>query len=56
MAVSPFDSALWRLHFGDEEVGAFFADAEEIRAMLRVEAALARAQGALGLIPSIARR
>ncbi len=51
MAVSPFDSALHRDLFGDREIGALFADAAEIRAVLLFEGALAAAQGRLGLIP-----
>jgi 3-carboxy-cis,cis-muconate cycloisomerase len=51
MAVSPFDGALWSGFWGDPEVGPFFTDAAEIRAMLAVEGALARVQGALGMIP-----
>lgn len=52
MAVSPFDGALWAGFWGDPEIGPFFSDAAEIRAMLAVEGALARVQGALGLIPA----
>jgi 3-carboxy-cis,cis-muconate cycloisomerase len=52
MTVSPFDSGLWSRHFGDAEVGAHFSDRAEIDAMLRVEAALAKAESALGLIPA----
>lgn len=37
---------------GDAETEAILSDAAEIRAMLAVEAALARVQGALGLIPA----
>jgi 3-carboxy-cis,cis-muconate cycloisomerase len=51
MAVSPFDSALWAGFWGDPEIGPFFSDAAEIHAMLAVEGALARVQGALGIIP-----
>ena len=52
MAVSPFDSALWAGFWGDPETGAAFGDAAEIRAMLAFEAALARVQGRLGIIPA----
>lgn len=38
--------------FGDHETEALFSDRAEIEAMLRVEGALARVQGALGLIPA----
>ncbi|RMH52328.1 MAG: 3-carboxy-cis,cis-muconate cycloisomerase [Alphaproteobacteria bacterium] len=52
MAVSPFDSAMLAGLHGDPEIGALFTDAAEIRAMLRFEAALARAQAGLGMIPA----
>jgi len=51
MAVSPFCSTLTADLFGDEEIAARFSDAAEIAAMIRVEAALARAEGRLGIIP-----
>ncbi|MGO4525417.1 3-carboxy-cis,cis-muconate cycloisomerase [Microvirga sp. 2MCAF35] len=41
---------------GDEEVGAFFSDAAELAAMLRVEAALAEAEAKVGLIDQEAAR
>ncbi|MGB8623760.1 MAG: lyase family protein, partial [Paracoccaceae bacterium] len=53
MAVSPFDSALYRDLFHDAETGKLFTDSAEIRAMLLVEGALARAQGNAGLIPEL---
>ncbi len=46
------DSALYRALMGDEETAQFFTDSAEIRAMLLVEGALARVQGALGVIPA----
>ncbi len=52
MAVSPFDSAVWSGFWGDPEIGALFSDAAEIRAMLSFEAALARVEGRLGIIPA----
>ena len=52
MAVSPFDSAIYRDLFHDAEVGKLFTDSAEIRAMVLVEGALALAQGELGLIPA----
>ena len=52
MAVSPFESAWAGPHLGCAEAAALFADAAEIAAMVRVEAALARVQGRLGLIPA----
>lgn len=52
MPASPLDSSLYGNLFGDHAVSELFTESAEIRAMLRVEGALARAQGALGLIPA----
>jgi 3-carboxy-cis,cis-muconate cycloisomerase len=52
MPASPADSTIYRALFGDDEVAALFSDSAEIRAMLLVEGALARVQGAAGLIPA----
>lgn len=52
MPASPADSSIYRQLFGDAETARLFTDSAEIRAMLLVEGALARVQGALGLIPS----
>jgi 3-carboxy-cis,cis-muconate cycloisomerase len=52
MAVSPFDSGLLGPPFGDAETAAHFSDAAELAAMVRVERALARAEGACGVIPA----
>ncbi len=52
MPASPADSALYRDLFNDEATARLFTDSAEVRAMLLVEGALARAQGALGLIPA----
>lgn len=52
MAVTPFDSAMFRGLFGDDDVARLFSDSAEVRAMLLVEGALAEAQGALGTIPA----
>ncbi len=52
MAVTPFDSAIWRDLFGDSELAQLFTDSAEVRAMVLVEGALARVQGRLGLIPA----
>ncbi|MDO8884040.1 lyase family protein [Pseudotabrizicola sp.] len=46
------DSAIYGRLFGDAEVARLFSDSAETRAMLLVEGALARVQGALGLIPA----
>lgn len=51
MPAAPADSALYRDLLGDAGTAAFFTDAAELRAMLRVEGALALVQGRLGLIP-----
>lgn len=51
MSVSPFDSALYRDLFADTDSARLFTDSAEIRAMMLVEGALAKVQGALGLIP-----
>lgn len=54
MPASPFDSALYRDLLGDADTARLFTDSAEIRAMLLVEGALARAQGAAGVIPETA--
>ena len=51
MPATPLDSALYRDLFGDAEVGQLFTDRAEIRTMMQVEGALAKAQGELGVIP-----
>jgi 3-carboxy-cis,cis-muconate cycloisomerase len=52
MPAAPADSALYTRLFGDDETARLFTDSAELRAMLLVEGALARAQGDLGLIPA----
>lgn len=52
MSASPFDSAMFRDLLGDREVQALFTDTAELRAMLLVWGALAKAQAAGGLIPA----
>ncbi|MEL6234632.1 MAG: lyase family protein [Pseudomonadota bacterium] len=51
MAVSPFDSAIFGTLYGDPEIAPLLSDAASVRAMMRVEAALAQAQAGLGMIP-----
>lgn len=51
MAGIVYDSGLYRGLFTEPEAARLFTDSAEIRAMLIVEGALARAQGDLGLIP-----
>lgn len=53
MAITPFDSALWRDLYGDAELQQLFTDSAEVRAMLLFEGALARVQGRLGIIPEL---
>ena len=51
MAASVFDSTLYARLFPSGDVGRLFTDSAEVRAMLLVEGALAKAQGSLGVIP-----
>ena len=53
MAASLFDSPLHAQLFPTGETGRLFSDTAALRAMLLVEGALAKAQGAAGLIPEI---
>lgn len=52
MAFSPADSELFAPLFGVTELAAIFSDAQFVKYLLRVEGALARVEGALGVIPS----
>lgn len=52
MSASVFDSGLYGRLFSSRAVAAQFDDREQVRAMLRVEAALARAGASAGVIPS----
>lgn len=52
MAGSVFDSQLYGGLFDCGEAGRLFSDSAEVRAMLLVEGALAKAQGTLGVIPA----
>lgn len=51
MSVLNLDSAMYGRLLGDEAVGHLLSDAAEIGAMIRAEAALARVQARLGIIP-----
>ena len=51
MTVTPFDSAIFGDLYGDSEIREVFSDTAHIRAMLEVEAALARAEAGLGIVP-----
>jgi 3-carboxy-cis,cis-muconate cycloisomerase len=53
MAASIFDSPLYAHLFPTGEAGRLFSDTAALRAMLLVEGALARAQGAQGIIPEL---
>jgi 3-carboxy-cis,cis-muconate cycloisomerase len=52
MAASLFDSTLYAKLFATGDVGRLFTDSAEVRAMMIVEGALAKVQGALGVIPA----
>ncbi|MBL3701275.1 adenylosuccinate lyase family protein [Sulfitobacter sp. BDSS02] len=53
MAASVFDSALYGKLFSPGDAARLFSDTAEVRAMLLVEGALAKVQGALGVIPEL---
>ena len=53
MAASVFDSQIYGDLFTSGDVGRLFTDTAETRAMLLVEGALAKAQGAAGVIPEL---
>lgn len=53
MAASVFDSPLFAQLFDTAETGRLFSDTAAIRAMLLVEGALAKVQGAQGVIPEL---
>ncbi|MCE0506888.1 adenylosuccinate lyase family protein [Roseivivax sp. GX 12232] len=53
MSAALFDSALYGKLVPTGEVGRLFTDSAEVRAMMIVEGALARVQGAAGLIPEV---
>ncbi|MDF1730206.1 MAG: 3-carboxy-cis,cis-muconate cycloisomerase [Minwuia sp.] len=54
MAISALDHPLLAGLLGDPDIDAWFTPEAEIAAMLRFEAALARAEGACGVIPETA--
>ena len=56
MSISPFESAIYGGLFSDPEILDLFSNAAEIAAMLRMEAALAVAEGEAGVIPKDAAR
>ncbi|GGL51352.1 lyase family protein [Wenxinia marina] len=56
MTGSIYDSGIYRDLVLDRETAALFTDSAEVRAMMIVEGALAKAQGAVGLIPEVSAR
>jgi 3-carboxy-cis,cis-muconate cycloisomerase len=54
MSVTPFDSALFGPLLSDAELAELLDDRAQLRAMLAFEAALARAEGSVGVIPAAA--
>ena len=53
MAGSVHDSAIYHKLFDAGDASRLFTDSAEVRAMLIVEGALAKAQGSLGIIPEL---
>lgn len=51
MSASPLDSSLYGRLMGDEELGPLFTPEKEVEVLLQVEAALAKVQASVGLIP-----
>src|SRR5260370_16608666 len=51
MTVNPGDSVIFGNLFGTAEMRALFADRQRLQYMLDVEAALARVQARLGIVP-----
>ena len=51
MSASPFDSVLYAGLFGDAELAGLLSEEADIATMIRAEAALARVQAQLGMIP-----
>src|SRR5258708_36045674 len=54
MSINPADSQVFGTLFGTDEMRGIFADRSFVQKMLDVEAALARAQARLGIIPQAA--
>ena len=54
MSVNPADSAVFGTLYGTDAMRAIFGDAAFVSRMVAVEAALARVQGRLGIIPAAA--
>src|SRR5882757_758640 len=54
MTVNPADSAIFADLFGSTAMRELFSDPQRLQSMLDVEAALARSQAGLGIIPAAA--
>ena len=52
MSVNPAESEIWGSLYGTREMREIFSDHAQLQCMLDVEAALARAQAKLGLVPA----
>lgn len=52
MSINPADSAIFGALYGTDEIRTLFSDRTHLQLMLDVEAALARAEAKLGLLPS----
>lgn len=52
MSVSALDSRVFRNLFGTQEIRDIFTDEAYVRRMIETEAALARAQSKVGIIPA----
>lgn len=51
MAVSALDSRIFRNLFGTQEIRDIFTDEAYVESLIEVEAALARAESTVGVIP-----
>src|SRR5260370_40975742 len=51
MSINPADSQIFGAMYGTDETRALFSDRAHLQFMLDVEAALARAESKLGLVP-----
>lgn len=52
MAISALDSRVFRNLFGTQEIRDIFSDEAYVRQMIQTEAALARAESTIGVIPA----
>lgn len=52
MSINPTESEIWGSLYGTDEMREIFSDRAQLQCMLDVEAALARAQAQLGLVPA----